>query len=374
MDGDSTDGRFDRTLRALIACGVLASLAIAWRAWSSSRVFPVAPAFGLTAVPFPVPEILFAALVVSILCAGLLRRPRVAIIAAFVAAALSALTDQTRLQPWLYQELLLFGCFGFLPKEERRSGLVVILALAYAWSGIQKLQPMFAGSVFPWMLAGITHDSALHVPPAAGLIAALVELCAGLGLLFRSSRGIAAIVLVLMHLTILLAIGPLGHDWNAVVWPWNILLPLLVLCLLPRRAELSAWRWMILPKRPYRIALLALVGVLPALSFVGLWDSYLSFSLYSGNVDDMTIGAQAVAALPASIRDAASSDGNGTIVSASMWAVRELAVPAYPEPRVFREIARRLCADSPSPRELVFILYPKTLWTGGGDREGFGCE
>lgn len=378
QDVRRTADSIERLSSAMIACGFLASLLIAARAWSSSRGFPVAPLFGLPAVPFPVPELLFAALVAGAVGAGVLRNIRPAVLLLCAAAALSALTDQTRFQPWLYQELLLLGCLAFLPPAQRRGGLIAVLAFGYVWSGLHKLNPFFGTLVLPWMLSGV----GIALPASAGTVLlgvalAFGEALGGAGLLFRRTRVPAALGLILMHAVILLLIGPLGHGWNAVVWPWNLLLALLLACPIPRAAEAAAWRWIRGPSHPYRATVLLLAGVLPLFGLIGFWDAYPSFSLYSGNVDEMTIraGAPATPAFPRIVRTGTAVSGGGELMlEASTWAVTELRVPAYPEARVLHRIARELCDASPAPQELRFTLHRRWTLLGAGRVEEFGCE
>ncbi len=85
--------------------------------------------------------------------------------------------------------------------------------------------------------------------------------------------------LIAMHACILLAIGPLGHNANTVVWPWNIAM-ILFLLLLFRHGDPSASEILWGSTRFHRMAL-ALLGLAPALSFFNVWDSYLSAALYS---------------------------------------------------------------------------------------------
>jgi len=66
------------------------------------------------------------------------------------------------------------------------------------------------------------------------------------------------------------------------VWPWNLTMIALVPCVF-WKADIRL-RELLTPGRTWiRRALFAGVVVLPALSLAGLWDTYSSFALYSGN-------------------------------------------------------------------------------------------
>ena len=63
--------------------------------------------------------------------------------------------------------------------------------------------------------------------------------------------------------------------------------------------------------------MLLLFGIMPLFNFFGLWDSYLSASLYSSNIKDATVYVSKTAKdkVPETIRDPAlKSAANGTNV------------------------------------------------------------
>jgi hypothetical protein len=156
---------------------------------------------------------------------------------------------------------------------------------------------------------------------------------------------------------VLVAIGPAGRDWNRVVWPWNLAMcALVVLLFWSERRPAGAILW---SRGWYPRALLALVGVLPAMNLAGAWDAYLSFSLYSGNIDEawLVIEPAAVGAAPASARAVGERRPDGTLVAWFVpWAVRDVGVPPYPERRGYLAAFRALCRAAPDPRALRLIV------------------
>jgi hypothetical protein len=118
-----------------------------------------------------------------------------------------------------------------------------------------------------------------------GIVAPLVEASIGVGLLTRY-RNWAVILALGMHAFILLCLGPLGHDWNTVVWPWNVAMATFVVLLFWRTGDISPKK-ILLPtrRRPSYLhaVVLVLFAVMPLFGLFGLWDSCLSASLYSGN-------------------------------------------------------------------------------------------
>src|SRR5207248_3641579 len=89
---------------------------------------------------------------------------------------------------------------------------------------------------------------------------------------------------------------------NVVVWPWNIAMALFVWILFWQNKETTARR-IVAGKKAFQVLVLILFGVLPSLSFVGLWVSYLSSALYSGNIYQtaLYLGQAVLARLSAAI-------------------------------------------------------------------------
>jgi hypothetical protein len=94
----------------------------------------------------------------------------------------------------------------------------------------------------------------------------------------------------------------------------------------------------------YDGAVVAVKTEIPTLAFFGWWDSYLSASLYSGNI---TSGAILVSdtvrnELPEYVRGYVKHvDGANNVLQISRWSFGELNVPPYPEVRIYRDIGGR---------------------------------
>jgi hypothetical protein len=89
----------------------------------------------------------------------------------------------------------------------------------YFFSGLQRLNGGFAGDAFPWLVEPfkiVRHSVGAVVPfRKAGLAPAL---------LYQHTRRAAVLLAICMHAAILRAIGPLGHNYTTVVWPWNVVM------------------------------------------------------------------------------------------------------------------------------------------------------
>jgi uncharacterized membrane protein YphA (DoxX/SURF4 family) len=293
------------------------------------------------------------------------RRP-IWTVAALAFAALAAVGDQSRCQPWFYQYAVMLAALAFSARSD--AGLHtsrLIVAAIYFWSGLQKLNPNFRYDTLPWLLDPlgrvIPRFFRAH-PDLIGIAAAAIESAIGIALLTRRWRTPAAAMAVLMHAFILVSIGPWGHNSNEVVWPWNFAMAASVVLLFWRAPEFAARDVLRGSRRPLHLAIVALFACAPALSFIGAWDHYLSFALYSGNPNTATIymSDEAADRLPPELQEEIGVNPSGVDeLSIADWSYDELHVPAYPELRVFRNIGRRVCELAGNPPQIVLVVQQK---------------
>jgi uncharacterized membrane protein YphA (DoxX/SURF4 family) len=232
----------------------------------------------------------------------------------------------------------------------------LIVGCTYLWSGIQKLNPRFATEAFNSLIDPFVP----HLPhrlveavQVSGYAAPYLEAAIGVALLTGRQRRPAVIAAIGMHVFILLCIGPLGGDMNTVVWPWNFAMIAFLFLLFWQPGPVftgGSFQW----------AALILYGLMPALSFFNLWDSYLSVALYSGNQTSAVIYFKddLFGRMPDSLDgEIAQEDSPGWhSLSLNEWSYDELNVPDYAEPRVFKNVARWVCQYEKSPGEVTLDL------------------
>ena len=363
-------------LKVTLVVAFCLGLALSPHLWVGPRSYPTAPVF--SALPDPdglAAQILYAGLFV--LAAGCLLAPRPRAFLAGLAAvvAVFCLADQTRWQPWVFQyEFLLATLALFSWRRDDAAGAErtlnvarLVVASTYVWSGLQKLNGNFVDIEFPWIVAPITDvlPATRGLLRAAGFAVPFVQAGFGIGLMTRRFRAVSLALAVAMHLFILAMFGPAGQDWNDVVWPWTAAMAAFDIILFagtdvaPRAILMTRGRYAV-----WHAAALVLFALLPALSFVDLWDSFLSAALYSGNVTEAQIYATdaAKAALPAPIaRFLVHVAPNTNVINLQRWAIEDLNVTTYPEARVFRAIAGRVCDQLPDRSQLVLIVKEQRL-------------
>ncbi len=100
-----------------------------------------------------------------------------------------------------------------------------------------------------------------------------------------------------------------------------------------------------------------LVGVMPVFSYFGLWDNYLSASLYSGKSREGFILLTPAGAdhVPLALQPLIQRTPDRIGLALSPWAMADINVPPYPEERVFVAVAKGL-VDRGIPRQGMTLV------------------
>jgi hypothetical protein len=350
--------------RAVLATALAAGVLLAPRLFLATRVYSRVPVLdGWPPLPTPVDAVVVGALLAALAGVALAPRPRWWAVAATALALILAADDQSRWQPWFYQYVVMLAVLALA--RETGDTLAAWRAVAvglYVWSGIQKLNATFMTQLFPWLvepLAAVLPPGLQSLLLRSWIVVPLLEIAVALGLVVPGLRNAAVVAAVVTHVVALGLLGPLAHVTNAVVWPWNVALAVLVVLLFWGEREPGSR--VLVPRRvgPHAGALL-LFGVLPALSFVGHWDDYLSGALYSGNVKAgvLSVSDTVAGRLPEAARRHVVKNRTGvSVLDLWTWSMGELGVPSYPEDRVFRGVARGVCRLAAHPSEVVLVVF-----------------
>ena len=365
-------------LHVILVTALIIGIASSHRLWiGTSRSFPAIGLIDGLSIAGPitdylVPFLLIVALVSSIVS----KRPRLYLIAAIVLILLLATLDQNRLQPWVYQYLLMLSalsCYSGRSLDQMAADVCLatnqlIIAALYFWGGIQKLNWAFSHDVIPSLLEPYIGRLSHLTTIGTGL--AICEALIGIGLLIQRTRTIAIVSAIGMHLLILIFL--ISTNQNSIVWPWNISM-MIMLPLLFWRTRTNVWKRLLSLnkgdiKSHFAKVVFLVCGLLPALSFIGLWDMYLSAALYSGNtpVAVVHLSDQVRNRLPLPAQSQVFTTKRGELMLPLYeWSMAELNVPPYPETRVYRKLTRHLCRYAEDPREVELILKEKpAIFTG----------
>jgi hypothetical protein len=355
----------------VVAAALAAGLLLTPRLFLASRVYPRAPVLdGWPLLAAPLDLIVLGVLLAALGGVALAPRPRWWAAAATALALLLAAEDQSRWQPWFFQYVAMLAALAVArDASDTVAAWRAVLVGLYLWSGIQKLNATFMTHLFPWLVEPLTAvlPAGLHRTLLSGwIVVPLMEIAVAMGLLVPRLRNVAVAGAIATHIVVLGLLGPLGHATNAVVWPWNAALAVLSALLFWNAGHASV-RDVPVPRRlGAHAAAVLLFGLLPALSFAGRWDAYLSGALYSGNVKAAALSVtDAVAArLPEPARRHVARNRMGAnVLDVWEWSMGELAVPSYPEDRVFRAVARDVCRLAGGPADVALVVFgrPGTL-------------
>ena len=331
----------------LVACQT-ASIIISWPVWHVRANPPMLPML-------PVPQVDVGPLLIGSLVLCVLA-PRVGIFVHIAVLIAACIADQTRLQPEFGSLALLL--LGTLPSYALRFVAINHLISLWWYAGFNKLlsQP-FLTSTADWMLEGFRANPLLrqivYLPFTQtellrgrfGYMIVAVEISLALLAIFPRTRKLCATLAVLVHLGIFLVLSPLGHDWNAVVLPWNIALALAGLSLiLPwREPFMQAWRLSHPAVRVFAVVL----WLYPAGFYLGISDAYLAHNLYASNA-------------PTEQRCNPQGGCVANTQASATW--KAFNVPLPPEPRLFTAYFQASC--QPGERLVILDKRPGVAWWG----------
>jgi hypothetical protein len=268
---------------------------------------------------------------------------------------------------YLYWVMLLLNLF---PVEIALPACRLALSLVYLWTGIQKLNGTFFTAIPAWFVQpaigwGLPHFIVAGLRAAVALTPFL-EIFIATGIWFPKLRWLAIAIAAILHGAALLFLGPLGHNVNLVVWPWNIAMVALLLVLFGTKESAALSQTFRELRRSWGGALLVgLYALLPILSFFGWWDSYFSFSLYSANLSraDFYVTQSFRDRLPARLRKYVDPVENFDpsfqlpyVFEHPRWAAAQLGVPQLPEPRGYAVMFRHIAAYATNENDCRMIV------------------
>ena len=368
------------------------TMLFSFKLWVHTREFPNIPINRqLPDIAYPFDYLLFGLALLFLVALFFQRKQRW--ILGFLAIALFLCAfDQMRWQPWFYQYLLLFALLLIVhsPFSSKKREMIVFTVAAlicsamYFWSGVHKLNEGFINYVYPYILetfgAEIDKTKMIHTLMAYGM--ALTELGIGLALLWKPSRKYAIIAALLMHFFILVVLGPFGRSENLIIVPWNLAMMALVLVVFYKN-DLISLQSLCLPSRLSvniaRWGIVMLVVVMPLFSHFGMWDYYLSNTLYAGKTSRLMVvlPKEYEEKLPASVKQHTKAVSNTPLfvyINSDVWALEELKVPVYPQTRVHYQIVNYFCDyfSQWDNRGLLFRIDSR--WDSQKVLEQFECK
>lgn len=361
-----------KLVKMVTAVGMMLSMILSYNLWGGQRWLPTCPF--ITGFYIQPPwDYALPAISVLLLIALLFNppRPRLLLFFLLLINITLVLLDQNRLQPWFYIYnsiflVLLFYNWRIDNINSYHSFFIIvqlIVASVYVFSGIQKLNPNFTTDTYAWFIKPLSRfvsERQMGVLLKTGVVIPYIEIFIGFGLLLKPLRFLAVPLLVITHVLILLLMGPFGNDYNSVVWPWNLTMIALALLLFSGSTMERYYSITHLFNIPVFYLVITFYWILPASNLWNYWDTYLSFSLYSGNNHSAKIilSDKAYDQLPYYIRSFVHTEEGDHVLYPKQWCTHELNAPLYPEKRIFENVNRRvevLTGCSAPDVKLVYI-------------------
>lgn len=265
--------------------------------------------------------------------------------------------------------------FGLAPPRTARQLTIWVSLSIYFYSAISKLNPSFVNELGSDFL--VTLGSLVGMSWNAESIAQwkwlaigfpLFELLAFTLLLMRPTRKVGVVAACLMHLGLILVLGPLGlsHSWGVLTWNIFFLLQAILLFGFNEPQETAS------TSTQYSTTWIAqtvcwLVLLIPTLELIGLGDPWPAWGLYASHVGrtHLFLPRHVAQTLPPDLKKYVDFDSSAELfvpVSLEKWSLDATGAPIYPGMRFSFAAARaftertqttnfaRLVIESPAGR------------------------
>ncbi len=338
-------------IKLTVLIGLLVSILLSLNLWAGERYFPkstfIHDYFGMPAPYDYIQLVLLLVLIVS----SFLTQKKMPTLLLIMFAVYMCFDDQNRMQSWFFNYILILFILLFYKHRVDESNnyttvfisLQILVALIYVFSGIQKINSSFVPDTFVWMVGSFNEVLSIrqiNLITKFGYIIPYFELSIGILLLVKHLRFIILPLVITMHAFILIMIGFSHNNFNAVDWPWNIIMIILILLLF---AEVKPERFFdisFLFKDITFYIVITLMLIFPIFSLKNQYDSYLSSSSYSSNLNDcqLILSNKAYNKLPFYIRHFTTPNDEHHVINIKRWAKQELKVPCVPEYRIYKVV------------------------------------
>jgi hypothetical protein len=191
-----------------------------------------------------------------------------------------------------------------------------------------------------------------HVRLPLSLVFPFAELAVAALLCFRRTTRLGVIAAVVMHLTTIVVLGPVGlnHSWGVLIW--NLWLAIQTPILFWPRWQMSASNpeTTAMPNWGTRTAyfLVALAILLPFSTRFGYWDTWPSWGLYAPGAERTTVWIHEVGVerLPPELVLHVRGAQTWRLLQLDRWALEKLRAPLYPQNRVRVGVADYVAAEN----------------------------
>ncbi|MBA2117624.1 MauE/DoxX family redox-associated membrane protein [Bremerella alba] len=359
----------------LVALFLLLLIGVTYPLWIDQTQFPAVPVIqGLCAVPGLVDIILWGTLIALLIAIQWLgprsqMSPKLWLATSLVLVLCFAL-NQHRFQPWAYQFAVLGLIFGLAPPRNAWQMTIWISLSIYFYSAVSKLDPSFVNELGSDFM--LTISSIAGFPMSQDQLASwkwlalgfpIFELIAFFLLLIPRTRKLGIAAACLMHVGLILVLGPVGlsHSWGVLIWNVFFITQTILLFGFPQPSETSDTA----PNATFRLsaarAICVLVIIFPTFEIVGLGDPWPAWGLYASHVGrtHLFLSRHAVNHLPEPWRkfvDTQASDDLFVPVQLEKWSLQTTGAPIYPGQRFSFAVARAFVTKTDTSRSVRLVI------------------
>lgn len=374
-----------RWLRAALGMATLLMLGLSWPLWVGEREIPWVPFLsGMNPLGGPFTRGAYLGLLLSV---GLFAiRSRGWRLGFFISLAFLCgliLGDQHRFQPWAYQYAMTGLFLAAMPRGQGVRLARFWFVLLYLHSGLSKLDVSFRDELGLRFVATLLRPIGLE-PTQWPLLARTVvvlglpvgELAVACLLLSKRFCRVGLLGATVMHLTLILVLGPFGLDHGPIVLHWNLALLIQVGIVFwePPRLDRTSQGGVARLLRGLLVRFLFLGGaLLPIGERWGYFDPWPSHALYASHVDRMFLDlhVSGFSTYPESLRAHCLPVGAEPWMRLNLtsWSRRTRGTPVYPGNRAALGLAEGLAARYVEGGPVRVILFgPADRWTGHRSR------
>lgn len=364
----------DLTLRILAAFEI-ALIAATLPLWTGRHSFPVVPLIDGIRPPAIVDHCVVSMLLAACASIVTLRKKRrwdlVVSGTALIAAIVLCILNQQRLQAWHWLLILGLATSFFRPDA---SVILIrsVLASVYVCSALSRLGPTAHHGMSAAIVGQLLQMININPENTTGQIANTLchalnigELAVGILLIVPQTRRYGILSALLLHSTLLLALGPFGLRHHYGVLVWNICF----LCLIPvafagptsPMSQTAPWT-----NRGSSVATM-LIWLFPLSGLFGIADNWPAWQLYSTRPESWTlqIREQDLSKLPENARSHVTAPlpfEDSIYVKLDRWSLAETGSPMYPQSRFQREVIQQVLREFSDDDEFqIQISEPEHL-------------
>ena len=341
--------------------------------WRGTSAFPQIPL--LMALPTAIS--LVATVGVMTACAAIAWLPfqdrsqliTKASITALLCSIILVVSNQHRLQSWHWLTMLNLTWLIVLPRKDLLLAMRHTVAAVYVCSALSRISltpELGVSGIIVRQLLELAGQSGWEKPAVqiADLchLMTLGEFLIGLLLVSPKTQHWGAPGAVLLHSSLLLALGPLGLNHHAGVLLWN----LCFLCLVPILFPISRIVENVdSAYRPRRRVVLVATWLFPLSGLFGMADNWPSWQLYSSRPETWILSVHEAdrKLLPDTVQSFIADPAplsEWCVIKLDRWSLEQTRSPMYPEDRFQRAVIQSLLAQVPeSLRFRVDISEPE---------------